>query len=187
LRPESTSRPLAKVTPGEAQIPSKKPARVREDRWLMERPLDQNALWLDESRLGLNPFFSSRLSAPRRTRLPVTNRKNKYFLNHIHNLRSNSLSSEPRFRRRACYIPCPVKVRSIRRTGNPQTSSPDLSTAHSLSEAQLAANRANAQLSTGPRTEIGKRLSSVNAVKTGLTGHRASLLRPYRQPMGSIF
>jgi hypothetical protein len=71
-------------------------------------------------------------------------------------------------------IPCPVKPRSIRRAA-PQTSSPDLSTAHSVSEAQLAANRANAQLSTGPRTETGKRLSSVNAVKTGLTGRTVLL------------
>jgi hypothetical protein len=38
------------------------------------------------------------------------------------------------------------------------------------SEAQLAANRANAQLSTGPITEAGKAKSSHNAVKTGLTG-----------------
>ena len=36
--------------------------------------------------------------------------------------------------------------------------------------AQLAANRANSLLSTGPRTEDGKRKSSLNAVKTGLTG-----------------
>jgi hypothetical protein len=35
---------------------------------------------------------------------------------------------------------------------------------------QLAANRANSLLSTGPRTEDGKRKSSMNAVKTGLTG-----------------
>ncbi|MFL6463227.1 MAG: hypothetical protein ACJ73N_02305, partial [Bryobacteraceae bacterium] len=39
----------------------------------------------------------------------------------------------------------------------------------------LAANRANAQLSTGPRTEAGKAVSSLNAVKTGLCG-RAVLL-----------
>lgn len=38
------------------------------------------------------------------------------------------------------------------------------------SEAQLAANRANAALSTGPTTEAGKAKSSHNAVKTGLTG-----------------
>jgi hypothetical protein len=36
--------------------------------------------------------------------------------------------------------------------------------------ARLAANRANAQLSSGPKTEEGKRKSSLNAVKTGLTG-----------------
>jgi flagellar biosynthesis GTPase FlhF len=43
------------------------------------------------------------------------------------------------------------------------------------SERRLAANRANAQLSTGPRTEVGKAISSLNAVKTGLCG-RALLL-----------
>lgn len=40
----------------------------------------------------------------------------------------------------------------------------------SCSEAQLAANRANAQHSTGPRTEAGLETSSKNALKTGLTG-----------------
>ncbi len=39
-----------------------------------------------------------------------------------------------------------------------------------LSSDQLAANRANAQLSTGPRTEAGKAKSARNAVRTGLTG-----------------
>jgi hypothetical protein len=39
-----------------------------------------------------------------------------------------------------------------------------------LSEKQLAANRANAQLSTGPRTEEGKRRSSLNARRHNLTG-----------------
>ena len=43
------------------------------------------------------------------------------------------------------------------------------------SERRLAANRANAQWSTGPRTEAGKAVSSLNAVKSGLTG-RAVLL-----------
>jgi hypothetical protein len=35
---------------------------------------------------------------------------------------------------------------------------------------QLAANRANAQQSTGPKTEAGKRRSSLNAFRHGLTG-----------------
>ncbi len=39
-----------------------------------------------------------------------------------------------------------------------------------VTEAQLAANRANATHSTGPKTEEGKRISSQNALKTGLTG-----------------
>ncbi len=39
-----------------------------------------------------------------------------------------------------------------------------------LSEKQLAANRANAQLSTGPKTEEGKRRSSLNARRHNLTG-----------------
>lgn len=43
------------------------------------------------------------------------------------------------------------------------------------SQAQLAANRANAQLSTGPTSETGKATSSLNAVKTGLTGRTVLL------------
>jgi hypothetical protein len=44
-----------------------------------------------------------------------------------------------------------------------------------VSEAKLAANRANAQLSTGPRSAEGKAISSMNAVKTGLTGRTVLL------------
>ena len=40
---------------------------------------------------------------------------------------------------------------------------------------RLTANRANAQLSTGPRTDAGKAKSSLNAVKTGLTGRTVLL------------
>lgn len=39
-----------------------------------------------------------------------------------------------------------------------------------LTEKQLAANRRNAQLSTGPRTDEGKRCSSQNACRHNLTG-----------------
>jgi hypothetical protein len=42
--------------------------------------------------------------------------------------------------------------------------------APAISPNRLAANRANARLSTGPRSEEGKRTSSLNAVKTALTG-----------------
>ncbi len=41
--------------------------------------------------------------------------------------------------------------------------------------AQIAANQKNAQLSTGPTSETGKSKSSLNAVKTGLTGRTVLL------------
>ncbi len=44
-----------------------------------------------------------------------------------------------------------------------------------VTPAQLAANRANAQLSTGPRTAAGRAKSSKNAVKSGLTGQTVLL------------
>jgi len=43
------------------------------------------------------------------------------------------------------------------------------------SAAQIAANQKNAQLSTGPASETGKAKSSLNAVKTGLTGRTVLL------------
>ena len=49
-------------------------------------------------------------------------------------------------------------------------------TPRTISDAQLNANRANAQKSTGPVTEAGRTRSSLNAVKTGLTG--ATVLLP---------
>jgi hypothetical protein len=45
----------------------------------------------------------------------------------------------------------------------------------SASAAQLEANRANSQLSTGPRSEQGKAKSSLNAIKNGLTGRTVLL------------
>ena len=43
------------------------------------------------------------------------------------------------------------------------------------SDAQIHANQANAQLSTSPKTPEGKTKSSLNAVKTGLTGRTVLL------------
>ena len=43
------------------------------------------------------------------------------------------------------------------------------------SQKQIDANRDNAQLSTGPKTPEGKAKSSLNAVKTGLTGRTVLL------------
>jgi hypothetical protein len=44
-----------------------------------------------------------------------------------------------------------------------------------ISPAQLDANRANSQLSTGPKSSEGKAKSCLNAVKTGLTGRTVLL------------
>ena len=43
------------------------------------------------------------------------------------------------------------------------------------SQAQVSANQANAQLSSGPKSVEGKAKSSRNALKTGLTGHTVLL------------
>ncbi len=44
-----------------------------------------------------------------------------------------------------------------------------------ISQAKQIANKANAQLSSGPKTSEGKAKSSLNAVKTGLTGRTVLL------------
>jgi hypothetical protein len=48
--------------------------------------------------------------------------------------------------------------------------------------AQIAANRANAQKSTGPRTTAGKQRSSMNPLKHGLTA--ATLVLPHEDEIG---
>ncbi len=44
-----------------------------------------------------------------------------------------------------------------------------------ISDKQLDANRANALLSTGPKTEAGKKRSSMNALRHGITGQVATM------------
>ena len=48
-------------------------------------------------------------------------------------------------------------------------------TSRSISDAKFAANRLNAQFSTGPKTAEGKATASLNAVKTALTGRTVLL------------
>jgi hypothetical protein len=50
-----------------------------------------------------------------------------------------------------------------------------------LTEKQLEANRANAQKSTGPKTDAGKKRSSLNAFRHGLTGQVVVLPEEDRQ------
>jgi hypothetical protein len=66
-----------------------------------------------------------------------------------------------------------MSPRSIRRAQERKAAKQARKTA--VSEAQFAANQANAQLSTGPTSETGKKTSSLNAVKTGLTGRTVLL------------
>jgi hypothetical protein len=55
---------------------------------------------------------------------------------------------------------------------------------------QIAANRANAQRSTGPRTEEGKQKSALNALRHGLTGQIVVMptddLQAYRRHLDSF-
>jgi hypothetical protein len=60
-------------------------------------------------------------------------------------------------------------------TGSVSPEGPETPIKKPISEAKLAANQANAQRSTGPRTETGKQASSKNALKTGLTGQTVLL------------
>lgn len=52
----------------------------------------------------------------------------------------------------------------------PETPQSQPETAPALSEARLSANRANAQLSSGPTSTAGKQIASQNSARHGLTG-----------------
>ena len=68
---------------------------------------------------------------------------------------------------------------SVPEPGYPELDSTEIESVpnepHFLSDAQLTANRLNAQFSTGPRSAQGKAKSSLNAVKTALTGRTVLL------------
>lgn len=70
-----------------------------------------------------------------------------------------------------------MNARSIRRAAERQARNEarQLNRHTELSQAQLMANRANAERSTGPVTEEGKARSSKNALKTALTGRTVLL------------
>jgi hypothetical protein len=56
-------------------------------------------------------------------------------------------------------------------------------TDYSISEKQLAANRANAQKSCGPKSEAGKRRSSLNALRHGLTAQVTIMTQADREAL----
>jgi hypothetical protein len=68
-----------------------------------------------------------------------------------------------------------MTARSIRRAMERKAVKAAKKEARQVSEIQLTANQENAERSTGPKTEAGKAISSMNAVKTGLTGRTVLL------------
>ncbi|MGC2657819.1 MAG: hypothetical protein WA324_07560 [Bryobacteraceae bacterium] len=81
----------------------------------------------------------------------------------------------PRSIRRAAERKAEKEVRKAARLSGPLDDFEQVPSAPSMSEARLAANRANAKLSTGPKTEEGKAKSRVNSVTTALTGRTVLL------------
>jgi hypothetical protein len=78
--------------------------------------------------------------------------------------------------------PVPTTVVGIPEPGAPF---PSLSSFTNISELKLAANRANAQLSTGPVTSAGLAVSSQNRTTHGLTRHNGVFkLLPTEDPAG---
>jgi hypothetical protein len=62
----------------------------------------------------------------------------------------------------------PESAAPIAESAAPAPATPDATPKRAVSERRLAANRANAQKSTGPRTPEGKRRSALNATRHGI-------------------
>jgi hypothetical protein len=56
-----------------------------------------------------------------------------------------------------------------------------------ISEKQLEANRANALLSTGPKTDAGRKRSSMNALRHGITGQVSTMADEDRAAHDKLF
>ncbi len=77
--------------------------------------------------------------------------------------------------RQAAKLARKAEKTAVHSVGIQLDSEPEASGTHTVSPAQLQANRANAQLSTGPTSLDGKATSCLNAVKTALTGRTVLL------------
>src|ERR1700676_1398567 len=74
---------------------------------------------------------------------------------------------------RACVSASRAIIRTQRRMKNRGTSPSNSTSKPPVSERKAAANRANAQRSTGPRTPKGKAASSLNALRHGILARAA--------------
>ncbi len=77
--------------------------------------------------------------------------------------------------RQAAKLARKAEKAAVHSVGIQLDSEPEAPATYTVCPAQLQANRANAQLSTGPTSLDGKATSCLNAVKTGLTGRTVLL------------
>jgi hypothetical protein len=94
--------------------------------------------------------------------------------NHFLNPGATNMSA--RAIRRAAERQAAAAARQAAQSQNPSSpTNPESVPTSTISEAQLAANRANAQKSHGPSSQAGRAISCLNALKTALTGRTVLL------------